>query len=113
MKKCLNFGGVAVYPAYLPKNCRPLVGVWIAAPVSDAQRQRLMDLNATCAPGHIGVRSGADGTVVSFVGKLPATFTPRKMALRLSNAVTEVTGLPSVLRQLRDYAQVSRALAPA
>ena len=111
MKK-QNFAGVAVYPAHVPKNVRPLVGVWIAAPVSDEQRQRLMDLNASCAPGHIGVRSSTDGTVVSFAGKLPTTFTPRKMAIKLSNAVAEVTGLHSVLRQLRSYAQVSRALAP-
>ena len=108
-----NFAGVAVYPAHTPKNLRPLVGVWISAPVSDAQRQRLMDLNALCAPGHIGVRSNTDGTVVSFVGKLPTTLTPRKMALKIASTVAQVTGVQSVLRQLRDYAQVSRALAPS
>ncbi len=112
MKK-RNFAGVAVYPAYLPRNLRPLVGVWIAAPVSNEQRERLMELNVSCAPGHIGVASHADGTVVSFAGTLPTTFTPRKMAIKLSDAVAEVTGLHSVLRQLRNYGQVSRALAPA
>jgi len=108
-----NFAGVAVFPAYTPKNVRPLVGVWIAPRISVAQHQRLMDLNATVAPGHIGVSSSAGGTVVSFVGKLPATFTPRKMALKLSTAVAEVTGIQTVLRQLRSYSQVSRALSPA
>ena len=111
--KTYNFAGVAMYPAGVPKKVRPIVGVWIAAPISSAQRQQLMDeLNRTCAPGHVGVRVDTDGTIVSFVGKLPEKCTPRKMATLLAKAVAKVTGFQTILRQLRTYAQVSRALAP-
>jgi len=106
-----QFGAIAVYPAHVPKNLQPLVGVWTAVSISIEQHQRLMDLNALCAPGHVGVRGTDRGTVVSFVGKLPATFTPYKMAKKLAAAVKEVTGLQTVIRQLRNYSEVSRALA--
>lgn len=108
-----NFEGVTVYPAYVPKGMRPLVGVWLAYPLTPDERTRLLELNANFAPGHIAVQTDGQKTAVKFVGKLPKDGTPRKVALELADAVKKLTGMSSIERQLPDYHAVSRALAVA
>ncbi len=109
--KNLNFCGVAVHPAYVPTQKPTMVGVWLGMEISPQQHRKLMELNATSAPGHIGVRTGQGKTSVMYMGRILAPKTARQIALELSNAVAKVTGAHSILQQLRNYHEVSNALA--
>lgn len=109
-KEC--FDGVAVHPAKVASGKTTMVGVWIERKVARSQRQKLMQLNDSYRPGHIGVRVSDKGTAVMYLGSsISNKKAARKLAASLVQSVRAVVGSTAILRQLRNYLEVSRALA--
>lgn len=106
-----SFDAVAVHPKRIRPGEPTMVGVWIKRQVPLEQQTKLMRLNETCNPGHIGVRTGKLGTAVMYLGPASDTKAARKLASSLVKSVSEITGATSILRQLPNYKAVSRALA--
>jgi len=67
-------------------------------------------LESTLAKGHILVHEGALGTAIKYVGPLDGEVGARKQAAWLARSVDEIFGVTTILRQLADYREVSRAL---
>lgn len=105
------FSGVAVHPKRVDPRTGTMVGVWLYLCISESQRRELMSLNQKYAPGHIGVRVGRRGTAVMYLGPANNEVDARRLAASLVRSVSEVTGVVSILRQLPNYREVSRALA--
>lgn len=106
------FSGVAVHPAYVAPGKTTMVGVWLERKVTRRQRQEIMQLNDSYKPGHIGVRTSDNGTAVMYLGcNISDAKAARKLAASLVRSVKAVVGATAILRQLRNYSEVSRALA--
>ncbi len=108
MKK---FEGVALHPKQVSPDKTTMVGVWLGRQISPREREILMSLNASSAPGHIGVRINSTSSAVMYLGRIANETTARKMASLLSEAVAAVTGAHIIRQQLPNYMAVSRALA--
>lgn len=110
--KRVYFSGVAVHHEHVAPGKTTMVGVWLQRRILPHQREKLMLLNERFRPGHIGVRIGKRGTAVMYLGcSVSGTKAARKLAASLIQDVRAVVGSTAILRQLRNYSEVSRALA--
>ncbi len=106
-----NFRGIAMHPAHVSPDKATMVGVWFRGEITPRQRELLMTLNASSAPGHIGVRADYTSSAVTYLGRIKDKEAARRMAAFLAESVAVVTGVRSIIRQLPDYRAISRALA--
>lgn len=119
MKK--PFEGVVLYPTTIFKeetqsksllNRRgTMIGAWVRQDIAPEQRRKLMELNLSFGPGHIGVRSSAGGTVIKFVGQVKNPESAHAIANALRREVKAVLGVHLVLQHAPNFCSISRALA--
>lgn len=105
-----HFEAVAVHPKRIRSEDVTKVGVWVRRDITSQQRERLMSLNATSAPGHIGVRTGVGGTAVIYLGRIRDVRAARKIAISLLKSVKTIIGVGSVLQELPNERAVGLAL---